>query len=145
MLPQLREELVLFPAPRLPDGQPCWTLHDPTRNRFFQIDWLTFEVLSRWTMGNAEVIAEDINNATTLRPENDEVLYIADFLAENELLQLVPDPALAKRMAARLQERRGSVWQRLLHGYLFFRIPLLRPDAWLTQLAPRLDYLYSAA
>jgi putative peptide zinc metalloprotease protein len=144
MLPQLREELALFPAPRLPDGQPCWTLHDPTRNRFFQIDWLTFEVLSRWTMGNPEVIAEDIGNATTLHPENDEVLYIAAFLAENELLQLAPDPTLAKRMAARLQARKGSLWQRLLHGYLFFRVPLLRPDAWLTQLAPRLDFLYSA-
>lgn len=145
MLPQLREELAIFPAPRLADGQPCWTLHDPTRNRFFQIDWLTFEVLSRWPMGNPEVIAEDIGNATTLHPESDEVQYIAAFLAENELLQLAPDPALAKRMAARLQARKGSLWQRLLHGYLFFRIPLLRPDAWLTRLAPQLDFFYSPA
>ncbi|MFZ2855383.1 MAG: site-2 protease family protein [Rhodocyclaceae bacterium] len=145
MLPQLREELSIFPAPRLADGQPSWTLHDPTRNRFFQIDWLTFEVLSRWALGNAEVIAEDIGNATTLHPAHDEVLHIASFLAENELLQPAPGPALARQMAARLQARKGSLWQRLLHGYLFFRIPLLRPDAWLSRLAPRLDFFYSTA
>jgi putative peptide zinc metalloprotease protein len=144
-LPPLREELAIFPAPRLADGQPGWTLHDPTRNRFFQIDWLTFEVLSRWTMGHAGVIAEDIGNATTLHPGNDEVLYIATFLADNELLQLPPTPGLPRQMADRLQVRKGSLWHRLLHGYLFFRIPLLRPDAWLSRLAPRLDFFYSTA
>lgn len=143
MLPQLREELALFPAPRLADGQPCWTLHDPARNRFFQIDWLTFEVLTRWPLGNAELIAEDVGNSTTLQPDADEVRYIARFLADNELVQPAADLAQARQMAARLHAREGSLWQRLLHGYLFFRIPLLRPDAWLARLAPQLDFLYS--
>jgi putative peptide zinc metalloprotease protein len=28
----------------LADGQASWTLHDPTRNLFFRIDWPSFEV-----------------------------------------------------------------------------------------------------
>ena len=38
-LPILREELDLLHGPHLPDGQPTWTLHDPLRNQFFQLDW----------------------------------------------------------------------------------------------------------
>ena len=54
--PLLREELALLPGPRLADGQPSWTLHDPTRNRFFSLDWATFEVLRRWSYADAESI-----------------------------------------------------------------------------------------
>jgi putative peptide zinc metalloprotease protein len=34
------------------------------------------------------------------------------------------------------------LWTWLLHHYLFFRVPLLRPDALLDSLAPRLGWLY---
>jgi putative peptide zinc metalloprotease protein len=49
--PALREELDLLPGPVLPDGQPSWTLHDPVRNLFFQLDWASFEVFKRWHLG----------------------------------------------------------------------------------------------
>ena len=58
-LPILREELALFPSPHLADGQPSWTLHDPVRNQFFQLDWLSFEILSRWHASSAsEMLAK---------------------------------------------------------------------------------------
>ena len=48
---------------------------------------------------------------------------------------------------ARIQRRHTAgqpgVWQWLLHNYLFFRIPLFRPDAWLTHWTPRLGWLFS--
>ncbi len=56
-LPALREELALFAGPRLADGQPSWTLHDPVRNQFFQLDWLSFEIISRWHFDSPEQIA----------------------------------------------------------------------------------------
>jgi putative peptide zinc metalloprotease protein len=34
-------------------------------------------------------------------------------------------------MAQRLAQVQGSAWTWLLHHYLFFRVPLVRPDAWL--------------
>jgi putative peptide zinc metalloprotease protein len=42
-LPRLRQELELLPGPKTPEGVPTWTLHDPVRNLFFQLDWPTFE------------------------------------------------------------------------------------------------------
>ena len=140
-LPPLREELALLPGPVLADGQPSHTLHDPVRNLFFQIDWPTFEVLSRWHLGDAAAIAAEVNRETTLHLEARDVKDVVVFFHDNQLLQ--PPPGSAAEFAACLQKRRGSLGQRLLHNYLFFRIPLLKPDRWLNRWAPRLDFFYS--
>jgi putative peptide zinc metalloprotease protein len=129
-LPQLREELALLAGPVLPDGQPSWTLHDPTRNVFFRIDWPTFEVLQRWSLDDPSAIAQAICEATPLHLEDADVLGVAQFLLSNQLTQPVGAQS-ARQLADRLDQMQGSVWKWLLHHYLFFRIPLLRPDAWL--------------
>ncbi len=129
-LPFLREELALLPGPTLADGQASWTLHDPTRNLFFRIDWPSFEVLKRWALGDPEQIAQDISDATTLQLEAQDVLGVAQFLVGNQLTQPA-GPGSAQEFAQRLDKLQGSPLKWLLHHYLFFRIPLLRPDAWL--------------
>ncbi|MEO8145610.1 MAG: hypothetical protein ABI654_15480, partial [Betaproteobacteria bacterium] len=48
-LPNLREDLRLYPGPPLRDGSPSWRILDPVRNSFFEIGWLEFEMLSRWS------------------------------------------------------------------------------------------------
>jgi putative peptide zinc metalloprotease protein len=140
-LPPLREELSLLPGPVLADGQPSHTLHDPVRNLFFQLDWPAFEILQRWQMGSARRIAEVISQQTPLQLDEHDVDEVVAFFQDNQLLQA--RPGQAARFAESLRTRQGSAFQRLLHHYLFFRIPLLKPDRWLTRWAPRLDFLYS--
>jgi putative peptide zinc metalloprotease protein len=127
--PQLREELALLPGPVLADGQPSWTLHDPTRNRFFSIDWPTFEILRRWSYADAEAIVQSVAADSTLLPEPDDVEQVARFLRANQLVQL--GPGSARQLAERAAQGEGSRLKWLLHHYLFFRVPLVRPDAWL--------------
>jgi putative peptide zinc metalloprotease protein len=141
LLPPLREELALLSGPVLADGQPSHTLHDPVRNQFFQIDWPTFEVLSRWHLGNAADIAAAVSQDTTLQLTAEDVEDMAGFFRDNQLLQL--PPGSAAELAARLHKRRGGPWQWLLHNYLFIRVPLIKPDRWLDRWAPRLDFFYS--
>lgn len=131
-LPTLREELALLPGPALADGQPSWTLHDPVRNQFFRIDWPTFEVLQRWGMDDPQAMADDICATTTLHMVPDDVVAVAQFLAQNQLVKPA-GPQSAKQMAERLQKMQGSPLKWLLHHYLFFRVPLWRPDAWLNR------------
>jgi putative peptide zinc metalloprotease protein len=132
-LPQLRQELSLIEGPALADGQPTHTLYDPVRNLYFQIDWPTFEVLSHWDKGEPETIAATICETTTLTIDAQTVLNVAQFFADNELLQ--PEIGSSHRMAERLARKRGSKTTWLLHNYLFFRVPLWRPDAWLSNYA----------
>lgn len=140
-LSPLREELALLPGPVLADGQPSHTLHDPVRNLFFQIDWPTFEVLSRWHLGTPAAIAAAVSADTTLLLQPEDVETVVKFFFDNQLLQ--PHAGSAAELAARLRQRRGSWAQWLLHNYLFFRIPLVKPDRWLNRWASQLDFFYS--
>lgn len=140
-LPPLREELALLPGPTLADGQPSHTLHDPVRNLFFQIGWPAFEILSRWHLGDPEVIAAAIEQETTLHLHADDVDELLRFLADNQLLQ--PQPGSASEFAARLKKAKGDFAHWLLHNYLFFRIPLLKPDGWLGRWAEKVEFFYS--
>lgn len=140
-MPVLREELALLPGPALADGQPSHMLHDPVRNLFFQIDWPTFEVLKRWHLHNAASIADAVSRETTLQLDAVDVDEVVIFFKDNQLLR--PQLGGAAEFAASLRKRRGGVGQWLLHNYLFFRVPLLKPDRWLSRLAPYADFFYS--
>ncbi len=131
-LPPFREELDLLPGPAMPDGQPSWTLHDPVRNLFFRIDWATFEILQRWHLNDAAQIAAEVCEHTTLHLEAPDVEAVVQFLQQNQLL-LPGGDITARKLAERLQSLQGSRLKWLLHHYLFFRVPLWRPDAWLSR------------
>jgi putative peptide zinc metalloprotease protein len=141
--PKLRDELSLLPGPRLADGQPSHTLHDPVRNLFFQIDWPSFEVLRRWHLQGTEAIATAISQETTLDMDANDVEAVAHFLDQNQLL--CPGAGQAKALAQRLRKQRGSLSEQLLHNYLFFRIPLIKPDQWLQRHVDAFAIFYSKA
>ena len=128
-LPSLREELALLPGAALPDGQPTWTIHDPVRGQFFQIDWPSFEVLQRLDMDDPEAIAADIAEHTTLELHAEDVEQVIGFFVNNQLVE--PQSGQSRQLAERLRKMQGGALKWLLHHYLFFRVPLWRPDAWL--------------
>jgi putative peptide zinc metalloprotease protein len=142
-LPPLRDELSLHAGPALGTGEPSYTLEDPVRNQFFRIDWSTFEILARWSLGAPADILLSLRAATPLDLAEDDIGAVHRFLTENQLLR--PDPLAAiKPMAARHRAARGAWHTRLLHGYLFFRVPLLKPDRWLERVAGAFDWLFTA-
>ena len=134
-LPRLREELDLLPGPSLADGQPSWTLHDPVRNQFFRIDWPALEILQRWDMDDPVQIAADVSAHTTLEMTADDVVEVARFLVQQQLVHPASVEG-ARKMAAHLERIQGTMLNWLLHHYLFFRIPLVKPDAWLGRWLP---------
>ena len=141
--PLLREELALLPGPIMADGQQSWTLHDPTRNRFFSIDWPTFEILQRWSFGDPSAIAASISSGSTLQLDADDVSRVAGFLQDNQLVQL--PQGNARQLAERVVRGKGSRFKWLLHHYLFFRVPLVRPNAWLDRWLPVAGLFYTRA
>lgn len=141
-LPRLREELDLLPGPALGDGQPSWTLHDPVRNQFLRLDWPTFEILSRWSLDDPQAIADSVASETTLQISAEEVKQVAQFLLEHQLVQPQGSNS-ARQLAERLEKIQGSPLKWLLHHYLFFRIPLWRPDGWLERWQNAASVFYS--
>jgi putative peptide zinc metalloprotease protein len=70
--------------------------------------------------------------ATALHLAPEDVLGVVQFLTSNQLIQPEGRQS-ASQMAGRLAQMEGSVWKWVLHHYLFFRVPLWRPDAWLNR------------
>lgn len=141
-LPPLREEVHCLAGPAQFDGSPSWTLHDPTNNRFFRIGWAEFEILARWTLANPEQIAQRINSETTLTLELSDVEQFLQFLLSNNLLVLSGEQSI-QRLWQQVQARKQGFFTQLLHHYLFFKIPLFRPERLLNWLYPKLAWIYS--
>ena len=123
-LPPLREDLQLFESAPEKDGSPSWTIQEPVGNRFFRIGWLEFECLLRWSLpGGPAAIAADIRSSTPLAVEPAQVEQFAAFLLHHRLLRALPKGAKAPSETAFWRQ-----WRWWLHHYLFFRIPLVRPE-----------------
>jgi len=144
MLPPLRGDLTLHPGPAGPDGAPSWTIGDPARNRYVRVGWPAFEMLVRWDLGSPRAVAAAVSDETTLTAGPADVEAMAIFLHDNQLLLEVGATA-THRLATLAQATRESVWGWLLHRYLFFRVPLVRPDRFLATTQNAVAWLGSSA
>lgn len=141
-LPPLRDDLRLLPGPRARDGSPTWTIHDPVRNRFHRLSWTGFEMLARWHHGTGAAVCEAVRGETTLTPDRDQLVQMIRFLRANALIDMAaPSGREMWERQAQAMRRHWSSW--LLHNYLFFRIPLVRPDPFLRAAWPLVQPLFS--
>jgi putative peptide zinc metalloprotease protein len=140
-LPVLRDDLQLTTGPTAADGSPSWTIYDPLRNRYFRIGWAAFQMLSFWAAGSIRSLQNQLKINTTCELKESDIREFIRFLFSNNLT-LQPIEA---GYQAYLQQYRASrpIWyKQLLHSYLFFRIPLIRPDRFLRATLPYLQWCF---
>lgn len=136
-LPRLRPDLQLSPASAGLDGAPQWTLADPLRGRYFKLGDAVMRLLRHWSLGDAAQVLAAANaqpGAPLGTPELEELIR---FLRGHDLV--VGDHAQRASYTQKAAAQRQSPWKRLLHQYLFFRIPLWRPDPFLDRTWPLLQ------
>ena len=63
------------------------------------------------------------------------------FLEQHNLLQ-ANSAAAVNRLRQRSAQMKKNPYEWLLHNYLFFRVPLIRPQVWLAALMPFLNWLF---
>ena len=59
-LPPLRKNLQFLRGAPTSEGVPTWTVVDPVRNKYFQIEWNVYQLLQRWSCGTIEKLVEEI-------------------------------------------------------------------------------------
>ncbi|MDQ8037166.1 MAG: biotin/lipoyl-binding protein [Pedobacter sp.] len=139
-LPLLREELQLQEGIRDVDGHRTWTLFDPIRNRYFQLTELDFTLLSFWHLRTSASVLEAMRSAHF--PVDAEYLNeFVRFLVVSELV--VAHSGVKDRLVELDALKNISFFTRVLHAYLSFRVPLIRPDGFLNWLYPRSRFLFS--
>lgn len=142
LLPPLREDLHLHEAAPERDGSPAWVIQDPIGNRFFRIGWLEFELLSHWRLRDPALVLAAIAAQGPLSPGAQDLAGFVAFLRRHRLLRTSTGEDTQALERDRLAAA-GSPWKWLLHNYLFFRVPLVRPQAWLQRLLPRVDFVFT--
>lgn len=142
VLPALRQDLQLLPGLPHADGAPSWRIHDPVRNKFFEVGWLEFELLSRWQAGaKLETICDETAQETPLAPSVEEAEGLLAFLRHHQLI--APDAEARDALRKRWLAARPPWWKQVIHNYLFFRLPLVQPDAFLTRSVHRVGFFFS--
>jgi putative peptide zinc metalloprotease protein len=137
-LPSLRADLQLSAAAPALDGSPRWTLADPVRGRYFKLGTAAMRLLRHWSLGDAEQVLRAANREPGLPLGGHELDELLGFLRAHDLIAAL-DPQQRASYALKAAAQRQGLWQMLLHQYLFFRIPLWRPDAFLNRIWPWLE------
>lgn len=141
-VPPLRDDLHIVPTYPSHDGGPTWTIIDPLRHRYFQIGWEPYQFLSRWHLGAIQPLLSAIEQETTRRFDRKDIEGLIAFLYANNLTRdPIQGSSKAYEAQARLQEQSWLMW--LVHHYLFFKIPLVRPDAFLRATLPLVAPLFT--
>lgn len=139
-LPPLREDLRLHEGPDADDGSPTWVLEDPACDQFFQLGVLQAECLKRWHLGTAKAVAAAVGRETLLRPTAETVENFAKFLMR---MSLTREAGTSARLAEQMKRKpKQTLWKFFLRHYLFFRIPLVAPDAFLRRTLPWVERLF---
>jgi putative peptide zinc metalloprotease protein len=140
-LPPLREDLQIVRGGTSLSGEPVWIVLDPIRNRFFRITFEMFQLLSLWNIARSmRGLVHAVHAHFGRQPEQEEVHAAIRML---EASFFVTEPASGNwRMLHAGATRHHSLFMRLIHNYLFFRIPLLRPDRFIRKTAPYISSLF---
>lgn len=134
-LPALRPDLQLSTAAPARDGAPQWTLADPLRGRYFKLGASAMRLLRHWTLGDAGEVLRAANLDAGEHLDASDLEEMLRFLRGHDLI-VAQDAEQRGSFASKAASQRQGFWKSLLHQYLFFRIPLWRPDAFLDRTWP---------
>jgi putative peptide zinc metalloprotease protein len=141
-LPPLRKNLQFLRGAPTPEGVPTWTIVDPVRNKYFQIEWQVYQLLQRWSCGTVEKLVAVVRRDTTSRIRAEDVEDLVRFLYANSLTEQSASGRV-KDYVEQEVARHQAWWQWLLHHYLFIKIPLIRPHRFLHATLPLVAPLYT--
>jgi len=141
-LPHLRQELEILPAPPADDGAARWMLFDPVRNAFHTLSETALAILSVWEAGPAERALHRLRAEHPDIQSGPEALKeMTEFLFAHKLTRDPPgeDPeSFARQEAA----QSPPLYEQIIHKYLYFRIPLVRPRRLLNRFAPMMSVFF---
>ncbi len=126
-MPPLREELQVSRGAPLLSGAPSWLIFDPVRHKYIRIGQDAFEMLANWSAGTVGALKARMAERFGARPDNERLVQFLGLLHRSNLtVGPAGDPVQAFSEFA--QRRRQGFVPSLVHKYLFFRIPLVRPS-----------------
>lgn len=138
---RFRTDLKLFAGPRDFDGSPTHNLYDPVTDHYYKLSWRETTIYQLAKPGmTIDQIVEAVNAYTTIHVDAEDVQSFFNQAAHLGLLNInrSSEQVLAKQQSS----KSNTLWW-LLKNYLYFRVPLVHPDKFLTQTLPYTRLLWS--
>ncbi len=132
LLPTLRQDLRLRKGPSTGGGAQTWLIYDPVRHRYFSVTSKVYELLSLWTENGAEGLLKWIAESDNPDEKQQLLKNLIFFMQSNNLTDGPPEGDY-RAYAKQVEAGEKSNFQQALHGYMFFRLPLFRPQRFLEQ------------
>jgi len=129
---RLRSDLELFRGEANLKGDPTWVIFDPVADSYFKISDANYHMV-RALSGNMEIeqYLEKLKSIG-IHADKMEVMKLIKFLQSSNLF--MPRYLQSEAQAARMREMKKKMfWQRLMSTYLFFKIPIVKPDRFLNR------------
>lgn len=143
-LPPLREDLRIERAAPLMSGAPAWVIRDPARHRYFHVGRRVIDILAAWRAGTVGRLIDRVQADVGIRLDKAELGALISFLSSNELTSM-PLSGRSAELSARDRTARKAGMTALMKAYLFFRVPLARPQPFLDATLPIARLLFSRA
>lgn len=142
LLPELRGDLQVVSA-QASTAAGGAVIFDPVRQRYFRIDETTAQLLSHWPSSRTrDELVATARERSGLPLATADVASLEHFLIANELVTAAGTGDW-KRLAERAERSRQRWLPWLIHNYLFFKHPLVRPQRMLERLLPYLAFVYT--
>lgn len=128
--PAIRQNLQLLQGTPMEDGSPSWLLYDNLRNKYFTLGVNAFRMLKYWISGVDSKQFIEQAQKKGLDIQEDQLNDFINFLKTNSLIS----HNTSEDVQILLQQHNAQKkhWlMRLIHNYLFFKIPLIKPDPFL--------------
>ncbi|SLM64748.1 MULTISPECIES: HlyD family efflux transporter periplasmic adaptor subunit [Dickeya] len=138
LLPVLRGDLQVVTSATSLDGAPQWVLSDPVTGQYFKLTPAAMRLLRHWSLRHPQAVLAAANLEPGLPVQENELAQLLRFLRTHDLIA-ASDPQQRLGYVFKAAHFRVSLWKTLLHQYLFFRIPLWRPDPLLNRCWPWLQ------
>jgi len=141
-LPQFRKDLELFPGPEETDGSPTYNLYDPVRAKYFKMNWAESLIIQNLKPNmTLKELHELIQEQTTLDVTIDEIKYFFLDAFRYDLLATMKPSEHHEKIH---DSKRWHLFKWLLYNYLYIKIPIINPDAFLTRTVKYVRFLGSS-
>ncbi|WP_119344700.1 HlyD family efflux transporter periplasmic adaptor subunit [Facilibium subflavum] len=134
ILPALRSDVKIEQGGQDFNQSPTWLIHDMVNNKFFHIGWKEYEILKYWDAISPDELLAKIKKSSLAEVDENDLEKVLKFL----MLHCLVEQGYSELRAIRQrQESSKPHWLlRLTKNYLFFRIPLVHPNAFLDKIYP---------
>ncbi|MDD5697261.1 MAG: HlyD family efflux transporter periplasmic adaptor subunit [Victivallaceae bacterium] len=127
---RLRNDLKLFQGELNASGELTWVIFDPVADAYFKISNADYQMI-RALSGNLE-LEQYLQKLESLgiHAGKAEVFTLIKFLQDSNLF--MPRYLQSEAQAAKVRDlKKRAFWHQVMSTYLFFKIPLLKPDRFL--------------